>query len=153
MSTVASTTQPPKTAIDYLTVVAGTVIVFAALMLATRLITDGLFSWMFFGETGEPAGFPQDAIDYYRVIYGILGAVMIGWFALVIWVVRGPLASGVAGAWTALVVSIGGWFVIDTTFSLASGFWENAVLNVCFLGAFLPGLWLSRGARAAAQRP
>jgi hypothetical protein len=130
-----------------MTAVAGTVIVFSALMLVTRLVTDGLFNWMFFGETGEPAGFPADAVDYYRVIYGVLGAVMIGWFLLVIWVVRGPLANGVAGAWGALVVSIGGWFAIDTTFSLASGFPENAVLNLVFLGAFAPGLWLTRPER------
>lgn len=131
----------------YLTAVAGSVIVFAALMLVTRVVTEGLFAWMFFGEAGEPAGFSQEAVDYYRLVYSILGAVMIGWFALVIWVVRGPLASGVAGAWTALVSSIGGWFLIDTTFSLASGFWENAVLNLIFLGAFAPGLWPSRPAR------
>jgi hypothetical protein len=120
------------------------VILFSALMLVTRLVTDGLFNWMFFGETGEPAGFSQDAIDYYRVIYGVLGAVMIGWFMLVIWVVRGPLANGIAGAWGALVISLGGWFVIDTTFSLASNFWENAVLNLVFMAAFAPGLWLTR---------
>jgi hypothetical protein len=148
MTSVATTTPPPRNAITYLTAVAGSVIVFAALMMVTRLVTDGLFNWMFFGETGEPAGFSADAIDYYRVIYGVTGAVMIGWFLLVIWVVRGPLANGVAGAWAALVASIGGWFLIDSTFSLASGFWENAVLNVCFLAAFAPGLWLSRPAPA-----
>jgi hypothetical protein len=104
MNSVATTTQRPTGAITYLTAVAGSVIVFAALMMVTRLVTDGLFNWMFFGETGEPAGFSADAVDYYRVIYGVLGAVMIGWFLLVLWVVRGPLASGVAGAWGALVL-------------------------------------------------
>jgi hypothetical protein len=153
MNSVATTTQPPKApkgVIDYLTGVAASVIVFAALMVVTRLVTDGLFNWMFFGETGTPAGFSAEAVDYYRVIYGVLGAVMIGWFSLVIWVVRGPLAQGVAGAWGALVISIGGWFAIDTTFSLASGFWENAVLNLCFAAAFAPGLWLTRPGRPAA---
>jgi hypothetical protein len=144
MNSVATTTQRPTGAITYLTAVAGSVIVFAALMMVTRLVTDGLFNWMFFGETGEPAGFSADAVDYYRVIYGVLGAVMIGWFLLVLWVVRGPLASGVAGAWGALVLSVGGWFAIDSIFSLASGFSENAVLNLLFLAAFAPGLWLTR---------
>jgi len=55
----------------------------------------------------------------------------------------------VVGARGALTV----WFVVDTTVSLTSGYWQDAALNTLFWLAFLPGLAgtrpfsLSRGGR------
>ena len=69
------------------------------------------------------------AIAYVEFAYGVLGAVLIGWMAMVIALVRGPLRRGEPIAWTMLATSTSIWFVIDPAFSLAMGFWQNAVLN------------------------
>ena len=135
--------------VDYMTVVAGLVIVFAAGMVLTPWVSDGLFGWMFLGETGDPPGASEEIAEYLQFTHGILGAVMIGWMIVVIWLVRGPVAAGDQAAWRALTASIVGWFLIDTTYSLISGFWENAVLNVVFMLAFLPGLAGTRPQQAA----
>ncbi|HTU68346.1 MAG TPA: hypothetical protein VMF52_20555 [Steroidobacteraceae bacterium] len=35
-----------------------------------------------------------------------------------------------------VAVSVGAWFVPDTACSLLSGFWQNGILNICFLVLF-----------------
>lgn len=44
-----------------------------------------------------------------------------------------------------LVISLVAWFVPDTLYSLASGFWPNAVLNSVFALVFALPLWATRG--------
>ncbi len=61
---------------------------------------------------------------------------MVGWGTALVLVVRGPFASGAAIGWRIIAVSVTAWFVLDTAYSLWSGFWQNAVLNVVFLVLF-----------------
>lgn len=128
----------------YLEVVTLVVALFAAAMVLTPLVSDVLFAWMIFGEPGVPAGFSDAAADYIRFSHGVLGAVMVGWLLLVRWLVRAPLAHGDPGAWHALTLSLVGWFVVDSTYSLLTGYWQNAVLNSVVLAAYLPGLVATR---------
>lgn len=44
---------------------------------------------------------------------------------------RSPFAG-----WWVVAVSVATWYVIDTTFSLLMGAWQNAVLNTVFLLCF-----------------
>lgn len=74
----------------------------------------------------------------------VLGAVMIGWACLLWPLVRGPVRRREPWAWTAIAVSVGVWFVIDSTLSIASGFGENALLNLVFAIAFAVPLWAIR---------
>lgn len=137
---------PSSGSVLYLRGLTIAMMIFGVVIVVTRLGTDVLFAWMIFGATGTPDGFSSDAAAYIHLGHGVLGAVMVGWFWLVHWVVSGPLAWGVEGAWTALTSSLTAWFVLDTTFSLATGYWQNAVLNTAIAGAYLPGL-------VAARRP
>lgn len=139
--------------VRYLKLVTVAVIVFGIVIVVTPLGTDGLFAWMIFGETGRPDGFSAVAADYVRFSHGVLGAVMVGWFVLVYWVVNGPLALGLPGTWRALVISLTAWFALDTGFSLATGYWQNAVLNAIFFGAYVPGLAGARKSQPRRPRP
>jgi hypothetical protein len=126
--------------IRYLEIVTLAVAAFGAAIVLTPLVTDVLFAWMIFGETGTPDGFSEGAADYIRFSQGVMGAVMVGWMLLALWLVRARVARGEPDAWYALTASLLGWFVIDTAFSLVSGYWQNAVLNTVVLAAFAPGL-------------
>lgn len=48
--------------------------------------------------------------------------------------------------WNLIALSVAAWFVPDTSYSLLSGFWQNAVLNTVFAGLFAIPLWATRGA-------
>lgn len=144
---------PDRAAITYLTAVTVGMMVFAFVMAVTPYVSDVLFSWMIFGETGQPESFTNQAADYVVFSHAVLGAVMFGWFALVLWLVRNPLAAGYAGAWRALATALLAWFIVDTAMSLLLGYWQNAVLNTVVLGAYAPGLLWSRPGAARAVDP
>jgi hypothetical protein len=101
-----------------------------------------LFDRLGFGMTG--AGVTADpARDYVLLVYGILGATLIGWMALLLALVRGPLRRRERWAWRAAVGSAAVWFAVDTMFSLATGFAAHAVFNLAFaagIGVPLCGL-------------
>ncbi len=105
---------------------------------------ESFFNWMVFGSTETPAAFSSEAAEYSRFVYGVLGAVMAGWMALIAAVVTGPLRAGERWAWLAVAASLGGWFVVDTAHSLVTGFPENAIFNVLFALALAPPLVATR---------
>lgn len=91
------------------------------------------------GITGGPAR------EYVLFVYGVLGAVIAGWMVLLAAVVIGPLRRREAWAWWAVAGSLGGWFVLDTGFSLAVGSPAHALFNVGFVVAMgLPVAMLRR---------
>lgn len=76
------------------------------------------------------------AIPYISLVHGVLGATMFGWAIALGALVVGPFARGSWDAWFGITVSLAGWFVVDTVFSVATGFWPNAILNIAFAVLF-----------------
>jgi hypothetical protein len=73
-----------------------------------------------------------------------MGSVMVGW-SLALWLtLAGPFRRGERHGWNVFVVSQVGWFVPDTTVSLGTGLWPNAVLNTVFAVAFAVPLTATR---------
>lgn len=70
--------------------------------------------------------------DYLRLPFMVLGAVLAGWAALMLQLVRGPLRSGSPWAVPMLLRSLAGWFVLDTGMSLVLGYPTHALFNVPF---------------------
>jgi hypothetical protein len=97
---------------------------------------QAFFNLVMFGTTWYPPAFGTGAIPYITFLSGILGAVMAGWGVLLLYAVIGPLRHNPREGWTMIAVSLAAWFAVDTTFSLATGFWRNAVLNLGFAGLF-----------------
>lgn len=121
----------------------------AALGLAFVVLPDPMqdaFNWLIFGHAATPSGFSSDAVRYLKFTYAVLGAVMVGWMVLLALIINGPLRSGERWAWTAVLASVGVWFVVDTTMSLASDYPENAALNAMFGVGYAVGLWATRPA-------
>jgi hypothetical protein len=106
-----------------------------AFFVVAGTLTTSLFEWVVFGSAESPIP-DGEAGRYVTFVYGVLGAVMIGWACLLWPLVRGPLRRREPWAWSAIAVSVGIWFVVDSTLSLASGFGENALLNLVFAIAF-----------------
>lgn len=122
--------------VRWLVVVTLGVMVFGlALVVAPGLAREG-FSLLVYGDRQQIATFGSMAAQYIGLVHAVLGAVMFGWGLALLLVVRGLFARGAREGWQIVAVSVAAWFVPDTTFSLWSGFWQNAVLNVIFIVLF-----------------
>lgn len=108
----------------------------AVLVMAPDLARQG-FSLLVYADRQRIDLFDAQAGEYIGLVHAVLGSVMVGW-GLALWlVVRGPFARGAREGWTTIAVAVGAWFVPDTAFSLWSGFWQNALLNLVVALAFL----------------
>jgi hypothetical protein len=114
---------------------AGTIAFGLALVAMPELARQG-FGLLMFGEAGALAGFGPGVQPYLTLAHGVMGSVMVGW-GLALWLtLQGLFRRGERHGWDLFVVSLVGWFVPDTTASLWTGLWPNAVLNTVFGLAF-----------------
>lgn len=112
--------------------VIGVVTVYAVgLVLAGLSLGDQVFDRLGFGpEDGQIDGAEPRA--YVQLVYGILGAVIVGWMTTIGAIVVGPLRRREAWSWWAVTTSVAVWFVLDTGLSLSLGFVGHALFNIAF---------------------
>ena len=120
----------------WLVAVTAGVMAFSLALVLLPAPTQWFFNWLVFSGARSNASFSPEANRYIAFVYGVVGAVMFGWMAALLVLVLGPYRRGERAGWGALASSVGAWFVVDTTFSLASGFWENALFNLVFFVLF-----------------
>ena len=113
----------------WLLVVSGGVVAAGLVMLLAPGLTRLLFSLLLFASPVTIDRFGQQAVGYATLTHGVLGAVLFGWGVMLLAIVAGPLRRQSREAWTTCAISVAAWFIADTGFSLATGFWQNAVLN------------------------
>lgn len=112
------------------------VILFGLALIFLPAQMEQFFNWMLFAsQTAVPIQDPA-AVAYVRFVYGVLGAVMVGWGVSMLWVLIGPYGRGERAGWLALATPLAFWFVLDSSLSVAQGFWQNAVLNSIFAALF-----------------
>lgn len=130
------------------------VILFGLALIFLPAQMEQFFNWMLFASpTAVPVQGPA-AVDYMRFVYGVLGAVMVGWGVSLFWVLIGPYGRGERAGWLALATPLAIWYVVDSSFSVAQGYWQNAVLNSVFAALFALPLAATYGAcMRPAQRP
>jgi hypothetical protein len=129
-----------------LTVIVGLAVFGAALVLLPGTVTR-LFAWIAYGSAERVVAFGPDAVAYVQLVHAILGAMTLGWALTLLAVVAWFWRLNPARAWLAVAAPAAAWFVLDTGYSLASGFWRNAVFNAAFALAFalpLARLWSGR---------
>ncbi|CAE6761242.1 hypothetical protein [Nitrospira defluvii] len=114
----------------WLIVVTAGVLVFGLSMVVAPGLTRQFFSLLVFSSAGTIGALGEPAVTYIALVHGVLGAVMIGWGIALLFIVLSPFRRGSRDGWYTLAVSVAAWFIPDTVFSLWSGFWHNAVLNV-----------------------
>ncbi len=120
----------------WLVVVNTGVILFGLAMVLVPGHIQVLFSWMLFYSPDRVDAFGPPAVAYIMLLTGILGAVMVGWGVALMFTILGPFQQGLRYGWNTVALSIGGWFVPDTLFSIHTGFWQNAAFNLVFLVLF-----------------
>jgi hypothetical protein len=111
------------------------------MVLAGSTSTLRLFDTLQFGPNTR--GLDAKGVDY--AIFGVLGAVLIGWMVLLAAMadfavhqdrsVRSQTRSSMAR-------SVAFWFVWDTGFSLATGEWQHAAFNVPFVTLLMGPLYV-----------
>lgn len=112
------------------------VMVFGLLLVVAPGFAREGFSLLVYGNAQQIAAFGAEAVAYIALVHAVLGAVMFGWGVALWLVVRGPFMRGAREGWQIVAVSVAAWFVPDTAFSLWSGFWQNAVMNLVFIVLF-----------------
>ena len=114
-----------------------------SLVLAPALALQG-FSLLAYGNPGRLQELGGEAARYISLAHAVLGAVMFGWGLMLVAVVRRLLAQGSKLGWQLVAGSLFAWFVPDTAYSLISGYWQNAVLNIGFALLFAVPLAATR---------
>lgn len=130
---------------NWLSVVTAGVVAFGLILVLAPSFSRQAFSLLVYFSTERVEGFGQEATRYVSLTHAVLGGVMAGWGAALFYVTRALLSRGSRVAWNLIATSIAVWFVPDTTYSLLSGYWPNAVLNLAFLVLFSVPLWAVRG--------
>lgn len=131
----AATSSIPLFWINWLSFAAVFTMLFGLLMVVLPSLTLKGFGLMIFKNANQFSAFDPQTTAYIELAHAVMGAVLLGWGALMLMVVRKWMARGIKEAWGMVALSVLLWYVPDTIFSLASGFWQNAVLNTGF--AFL----------------
>jgi hypothetical protein len=121
----------------------GTLLFGAALMALPQFTQQG-FGLLMFNDAQRIQRFGPDAVAYITLVHGVLGAVMVGWALALLGVVVWLWGLAPALAWRVVLLSVVGWFVVDTSFSLLVGAWQNALLNLAFVALYAVGLALAR---------
>ena len=112
------------------------VLVFSTAMVVIPRPVMRMFSLLYYSSPESIDAFGAPAVAFIMLLQGVLGAVMFGWSAALLLVLLGSFRRGSREGWTIIAVSLAAWFIPDTTISLLSGFWQNAVFNLVFLALF-----------------
>lgn len=114
-----------------LVVVIGVTLYALGLVFFGLALGDQIFDRLGFGpDDGEIVG--EAPRQYLQLVYGILGAVIVGWMTTVGAIVLGPLRRREPWAWPAVATASVVWFALDTGLSLVLGFVGHGLFNVGF---------------------
>ncbi|MGD1941778.1 MAG: hypothetical protein ACFB0G_10740 [Leptolyngbyaceae cyanobacterium] len=112
------------------------VLIFGLILVLLPDFTLKGFSLMIYSSAARISEFGEPAVSYIRLVHAVLGAVMVGWGAALLLVLFGTFRENPSIGWETVTGSVLAWFIPDTTFSLLSGFWQNATLNAVFIVLF-----------------
>ena len=136
----------------WLTAVTIGVIAFGLLLVVAPGLGRQGFSLLVFSSADRVSEFGSEATSYIELAHAVMGSVMAGWGMALLLVLRGPMRRNLPEGLKIFGISLLVWFIPDTTFSIASGFWQNAILNFVFAVLFLiPLLALYRQTRSTGK--
>ncbi len=100
-------------------------------------VMQRFFNTLIFSSSDAPTTFSDEATRYVTFVCGVLGAVMVGWAVALLYILRVPFRREARSAWYAITLSIGIWFVIDSAFTIYTGYVGNLILNIPFFVLFI----------------
>jgi hypothetical protein len=131
-------------------VIAFGIVLLTSAIEALRMPAMLFLDLVFWPIDGQPAVMSREAV----FATSILGAVTIGWGVLMLALVRDPEIAAHPRLRRHLGVALGIWFVVDSTASILTGAWVNAISNTVIAAAgVVPLLASHRGGSAAPGRP
>jgi len=142
---MSSDSQPSSLWINWLLAVTAGVVAFGLVLVLEPSLARQGFSLLVYASPGRIDAFGQEPARYISLTHAVLGGVMVGWGTALFYITRRLLARGSRTAWNLVALSVSAWFVPDTSYSLLSGYWQNALLNTVFLVLFAIPLWATRG--------
>ncbi len=102
------------------------------------------FNFLFFGHATFPAAISDVGLHYVYFLYGLVGAITIGWMIPMLYLANGPIRAGDKTAFKVFGLTLAIWFVVDSLVSIANGFWQNAASNVSLALLFVIPLTMIR---------
>ncbi len=104
-----------------------------------------------YGLIGGPAMLDMDATLRFSI--ALMGAVTLGWSVTMFAAIEAACLLGDRGrpVWRLITVSLGVWYVVDSSLSVATGFGLNAVSNTLIVAAYLVPVLMSGVMRGPAQ--
>jgi len=142
---MSSHSQPSSLWISWLLAVAAGVVAFGLVLVLLPSLARQGFSVLVYASPERIDSFGEEAARYISLAHAVLGGVMVGWGAALFYITRTLLARGSRFAWNLVALSVFAWYVPDTSYSLLSGYWQNALLNTVFLVLFAVPLLATRG--------
>ena len=139
--------RPSTFWVYWLQVAAAGVIAFGLVLVVAPALARQGFSLLVYASPQRIDAFGHEPVRYISLTHAVIGGVMAGWGAMLFYAARTLLAAGSAHGWNLIALSVAVWFVPDTAFSVLSGFWQNALLNLVFVLLFALPLWHTRSAR------
>ena len=115
------------------------IMVFGLVLAGAGLPATDAIATLIFAIVGAPdiAWTPE-----LRFATALMGAVTLGWGMTLLTAIRAAIALGDRGApvWRGILFAMIVWFVIDSSLSVATGFWLNAVSNAIISAALVFGV-------------
>jgi hypothetical protein len=136
-----STSPIPSFWVNWLLSVAAGVVAFGLVLVLAPEFTRQGFSLLVYSSPGRIDAFGPESARYVSLVHAVIGGIMVGWGAVLFYITRSLVSKGSRLGWNLVALSVVAWFIPDTTYSLWSGFWQNAVLNTVFLCLFALPLW------------
>jgi hypothetical protein len=126
----------PRFLVRWLLAASAGVALFGALLVAAPALTRQGFSLLVYAAPSALDAMGDEPARYASLAHAVMGSLMIGWGTCLFLVTRELLSKGEPLGFRLVLVSLAAWFVPDTTYSILSGYWQNAVLNLASLGLF-----------------
>jgi hypothetical protein len=141
---MSSDSHPSSLWINWLLAVSVRVVAFGLVLVLLPSLARQGFSLLVYASPERIDAFGEEPVRYISLAHAVLGGVMVGWGVALFYVTRTLLARGSRIAWNLIALSVLAWFIPDTSYSLLSGYWQNALLNTVFLVLFVIPLLATR---------
>jgi hypothetical protein len=131
-----TSSRPASLWVAWLSVVSAGVMLFGLVLALAPAVARYGFSLLIYADPAHISSFGAEAVKYIGLAHAVLGGVMFGWGFALLLIVRRLFARGSKLGWQLISFSVVAWFIPDTIYSLSSGFWQNAVLNLVLVVLF-----------------
>lgn len=145
---MAITEGPSRFWANWLVLASLAVAAFGLVLVGAPTLARRGFSLLVYFDPLRIEGFGPEATRYVDLSHAVIGGVMVGWGVALAAISKRLVSRGSRFGWNVVAGSLLAWFVPDTIFSLWSGFWQNAILNLAFATLFAVPLAALRGAMA-----